>query len=74
MDTQMDDGIQVGESTITNPDLNQRAQFVAGNLAHAILNDQESAASALCSYLAKILPDLKQVKNKYIYGHERRRC
>ena len=62
MDTQMDDGIQVGDTIIPNPDINQRAQFVAGNLADAILNDKESAAAALCSYLAKILPDLKQVK------------
>ena len=62
MDTQMDEGIQVDSTIIPNPDINQRAQFVAGNLADAILNDQESAAAALCSYLAKILPDLKQVK------------
>ena len=58
----MDEGILVGSSTITNPDLNQRAQFVAGNLAHAILNDNEAMASALCSYLANRLTDLKQVK------------
>ncbi len=62
MDTQMDAGIQVGDSIIPNPDINQRAQFVAGNLADAILNDKESAAAALCSYLAKNLPDLKQIK------------
>ncbi len=62
MDTQMDEGIQVDNAFIPNPDINQRAQFVAGNLADAILTDQESAAAALCSYLAKILPDLKQVK------------
>jgi len=62
MDTKMDEGIQVGDAVIPNPDINQRAQFVAGNLADAILNDQESAAAALCSYLAKILPDLKQMK------------
>jgi hypothetical protein len=62
MDKQMDEGIQLDNTSITNPDLNQRAQFVAGNLAHAILNDQEAAAAALCSYLAVRLPDLKQVK------------
>jgi hypothetical protein len=62
MDTKMDEGIQVDNKMISNPDINQRAQFVAGNLADAILNDQESAAAALCSYLAKILPDLKQMK------------
>ena len=62
MDEQMDEGIQLDNGSINNPDLNQRAQFVAGNLAHAILSDQEAAAAALCSYLAIRLPDLKQVK------------
>lgn len=62
MDQQMDEGIQLGDELVPQPDLGQRAQFVAGNLAHAILNDQESAASALCTYLANRLPDLKQVK------------
>jgi hypothetical protein len=62
MDQKMDEGIQVGDTTISSPDLNQRAQFVAGNLAHAILSDQEASASALCTYLANRLPDLKQVK------------
>lgn len=63
MDQKMEaEGIQVGDSIVPNPDLNQRAQFVAGNLAHAILSDQEATASAMCSYLANRLPDLKQVK------------
>lgn len=62
MDQKMDDGILVGETTIANPDLNQRAQFVAGNLAHAILSDNEAMCSALTAYLASRLPDLKQVK------------
>jgi hypothetical protein len=63
MDQKMDkEGIQVGDNFISAPDLNQRAQFVAANLAHAILSDQEATAAALCSYLANRLPDLKQVK------------
>ncbi len=62
MDQKMDEGIFVGEVTIANPDLNQRAQFVAGNLAHAILNDDEAMCSALTAYLATRLLDLKQVK------------
>ena len=62
MDEQMESGIEVDNKTISNPDLNQRAQFVAGNLAHAILSDQEAAAAALCSYLAIRLPELKQIK------------
>jgi hypothetical protein len=62
MDEKMDIGIFVGEATITNPQLNQRAQFVAGNLAHAILSDNEAMCSALTAYLALRLPDLHQVK------------
>lgn len=62
MDQKMDDGIQVGDAYIAKPDLNQRAQFVAGNLAHAILSDDEAMCSALTAYLASRLPELKQVK------------
>ncbi len=62
MDEKMDEGIQVGEDTITKPDLNQRAQFAAANLAHAIKTDDESMAAAMCSYLAIRLPELKQIK------------
>lgn len=62
MDEKMDEGIQVGEDTIRNPDLNQRAQYAAANLAHAIKTDDESMAAAMCSYLAIRLPELKQVK------------
>lgn len=62
MDQKMAEGIQVGDDFISSPDQNQRAQFVAGNLAHAILSDQEATAAALCTYLAIRLPDLKQVK------------
>lgn len=62
MDKKMDEGIFVGDTTITHPELDQRAQFVAGNLANAILGDDEAMCSALTAYLAMRLPDLKQVK------------
>ena len=62
MDKKMDTGIFVGDATISAPDLNQRTQFVAGNLAHAILSDNEGMCSALTAYLAIRLPDLKQIK------------
>ena len=62
MDQKMDEGILVGETKVSNPDINQRAQFVAGNLAHAILSDNEAMCSALTAYLATRLPELKQVK------------
>lgn len=62
MDQKMDAGIFVGDATIPNPDINQRAQFVAGNLASAILSDDEAMCSALTAYLASRLPELKQIK------------
>lgn len=61
MDSKMDAGILIGEEVVKNPDLNQRAQFAAANLAHALNARDESLAAAMCSYLAIRLPDLKQV-------------
>lgn len=62
MDSKMDEGIQIGDTQIQNPDINQRAQFVAANLVHAIKNDQEPVAASMCTYLANRLPELKQVR------------
>jgi hypothetical protein len=62
MDRKMDEGIVVGEETVSDPSLDQRAQFVAANLVHAIKSDDEQTAAAMCTYLANRLPDLKQVK------------
>ena len=62
MDARMDEGILVGEETIESPELNQRAQFVAGNLVHAFNTGDEQLAAAMCSWLATRLPDLKQVR------------
>ena len=62
MDSKMNEGIVVGNEKVENPDLNQRAQFAAANLLHALNTDDESIAAAMCSYLAIRLPDLKQVR------------
>jgi hypothetical protein len=62
MDSKMAAGVEIGEDTITEPDENQRAQFVAANLYHAIKSEDEAMCSALCSYLATRLPELKQVR------------
>jgi len=63
MDQKMsDEGITLGDTTIDDPDLGQRAQFVAANLAHAIKSDDEATCAAMTSWLATRLPDLKQVK------------
>ncbi len=62
MDSKMATGLEIGEEIIEDPDENQRAQFVAANLYHAIKSEDEAMCSALCSYLATRLPELKQVK------------
>lgn len=62
MDTKMDEGIMIGEEVVNQPDTNQRLQFVASNLAHAIITDNESMIAAMCSYIAVREPDLKQLK------------
>lgn len=62
MDKKMDSGIDLDGVVVEKPDANQRAQFVAANLHHAIRSDDEGACSALCTYLATRMPDLKQIK------------
>lgn len=62
MDTKMDAGIMIGNTTVTRPDINQRAQFIAGNLHSAMKSNDEEMSAALCTWLANRLPDLKQVK------------
>jgi hypothetical protein len=62
MDSKMDAGIVADDATIRNPDLNQRAQFIAANLVGAMKSNDEEMTAALCTWLANRLPDLKQVK------------
>ena len=62
MDEKMKQGIEFGNEIIENPDINQRAQFVAANLLNALQTGNEEMSAALCTWLAPRLPDLKQVK------------
>ena len=62
MNTELQRGIMINGQYIENPELPQRAQFVALNLIQSIQNAEEQKASAMCAYLAVFLPDLKQVK------------
>lgn len=62
MDQQMDAGITLGNENITNPDQQQRAQFVAFTLLTAIQQDNDAVIAAMNSYLAVRYLDLKQVK------------
>jgi hypothetical protein len=63
MDRRMDsEGIDVDGQRLPTPDPMQKAQFIAANLAHAIVYDNEAQAAAFATYLAVRLPELKQVK------------
>jgi hypothetical protein len=63
MDEKMDQqGIDIDGEKIDNPDKNQKIQFVAANLLSAMRSDNEGLTSALCTWLATRIPDLKQIK------------
>ncbi|MGD8567173.1 MAG: hypothetical protein PVJ39_03635 [Gammaproteobacteria bacterium] len=62
MDKELQSQIVMGNEVITNPDLHERAQFVAINLVNALKASEDSLAAAMCAYLAERVPDLKQVK------------
>ncbi|HIP94821.1 MAG TPA: hypothetical protein EYH38_10780 [Leucothrix sp.] len=64
MDSQMDQGIQLGKDFIQQPNALQRSQFVANSLINHLFKDEYSVAIAMCTYLGKRMPDLKQVKCK----------
>lgn len=62
MNSTMDKGINLGGEKISNPDKNQRLQFIALNLIQSLLKDEnEALIAASTAYLAANLPDLKQV-------------
>ena len=63
MDTKMNAGILVDDTTVENPDINQRVQFVAANLVGAMKSDDEEMTAALCTWLANRLPDRNRVIN-----------
>ena len=62
MDSQMDQGIQLGDDFITEPNPLQRTQFVANSLVNLLLKDEYSMAIAMCTYLAKRMPELQQIQ------------
>lgn len=62
MDEGMDAGITLGGEEIKEPDLLERAKFVAGYLTQALFDENEQMIAASTAWLAMRLPDLKQVK------------
>lgn len=64
MDKELSTQLVMGDEVITNPDLHERAQFVAINLVNALKSGDDGLAAAMCSYLALRVPDLKKVNVK----------
>ena len=62
MDARMDDGIQLGDDFIDEPNILQKSQFVANSLVNALLKQNYDLSIAMCTYLGKRMPDLKQIK------------
>ncbi len=62
MENDMATGIDLNGEQIANPDSQQRAKFVAMQLIHALISDNDPMIAAMCAYLATRLPELKQVK------------
>lgn len=61
MDADMNLGLTLNGERIAEPDLTQRAQFVALHLVHALKSDDDERIAALCAYLANRLPELHQI-------------
>ncbi len=62
MDKKMDQGIMLSAVSIENPNALERVQFVANSMVNALLEENDTLAAAMCTYLAKRMPDLQQVK------------
>ena len=68
MDERMDQGIQLGDAFIENPNPLQRAQFVANSLVNSLLKQNFEQAVAMCTFLGKRMPDLQQKNVKGAKG------
>lgn len=62
LDEKLDAGIFLNGEFIALPSEQERVEFMAGHLVSALLEDEEGIAAASCAYLAKVLPELKQVR------------
>jgi hypothetical protein len=64
MDADMERGIKIRGELIKDPDVRQRATFVAMNLIRALQQENDAAVSVSCAYLATRLPALAGVQAK----------
>lgn len=62
LDKKFDQGIELQSEKLDNPNMEQRAKFMALSLMEGIMYKEDDKAAASMSWLATRLPDLKQVK------------
>ncbi len=62
MDEEMDGGIPLDGEMLANPDLLQRARYVAMSLVESLQQEQEARTAATLAWLAERIPDLQQVR------------
>lgn len=61
LDVKFDQGIELEGEALSNPTLQQRAQFISLSMMEGIMYKDDKMASASLAWLALRLPDLKQV-------------
>ncbi|MDH5179997.1 MAG: hypothetical protein OEY07_10040 [Gammaproteobacteria bacterium] len=62
MDSDMEKGIRINGQLISNPQLQQRARFVALNLLKALHQDNHAVIGASSTWLAERKPNLIEVR------------
>ena len=62
LDKKFDQGIELQGEQLANPNVEQRARYMALSLMEGIMYQEDAKASASLSWLATRLPELKQVK------------
>lgn len=62
MDSDMGRGIKIQGELIRDPDVQQRAKFMAMNLIKALQQDNQAVIQASCAYLVNRLPGLVEVQ------------
>lgn len=62
MDSKMDHGVTLQGQSISDPDMDARARFVAANLANALAQGKDKLAMAMIAWLGVRRPELKQVR------------
>ncbi len=62
LDAKFDRGIELQGENLPNPDVGQRARYMALSLMEGIIYQEDAKAAVSMAWLATRLPDLKQVK------------